>query len=247
MLSSSDNEALLRTELMNQRTKGVHDHSVHHLKLGLILTSKPLYAETLSLFAPIYEHLEDVIERNKKDAQLGKLYPLLKDLQRGPRFRKDIAYYQGTHVIVSPSELDEYLQHLKDLEEKQPVALLAYIYHMYMAVFAGGYILKKAVTKTMRLTSEEGVQAYGHDTDPKVIREKLKDTINTMLLSPEQEEIVMEEGKQVFLRNDALVTTIRGGIAFREAETNLCLKISVAVIVAVIAVGVAAVVHSRAL
>jgi hypothetical protein len=70
-----------------------------------------------------------------------------------------------------------------------------------MAVFAGGFISKKVVTKTMLLTSEKGVQAHGHEADPKVISENLMETMNTMLRSPEQEEIVMEECKQVFLKS----------------------------------------------
>lgn len=235
---------------MRDRTKQIHEHSVSGLKLGLIVTSKPLYAETLSLFAPIFEYLEAALERNKdKEPHLKQLFPLVNDLRRGPRFRKDIAYYsQGSHhVIPSSPELDNYLNHFKELEDKSPIALVAYIYHMNMAIFAGGFLLKKMVTRAMKLKSDEGVQAYLFDTDRRAISKRLKQVVNAMDLSPEQDELIMKESEQVFTRNDALMASLRNGKAFRDAEADCCrfvTKVTIAVVVGIVAIGAALMQHS---
>jgi len=244
MASSAENTAapLLRTDRMRQGTKRVHDHSTGQLKLGLILAYKPLYAETLSVFLPIYAFLEEALERNKDHPQLGQLYPLLSDMARAPGFQKDVEYYRENRTIVRPAQVDDYVTYLKELEQENPTALLAWYYHMYMAIFAGGFIIKKAVTKTMRLTSEEGVQAFAFETPAKSIRDKLKNTVNNMNLTSEEEEMVMEEGPKVFLRNDALMDELREGAAFRNAEADCCrflTKITLGVLVAVVAVGIA--------
>jgi heme oxygenase len=173
---------------------------------------------------------------------LGQLYPLLPDIQRAAGFQKDIAFYKEDHVIVRPPEVDEYVDYLKNLEKKSPAALLAYFYHMYMAIFAGGFIIKKIVTKSMKLTSEKGVQAFVFEADPKVVRETLKDTINNMHLTKDEEDLLMEEGPKVFLKNDALVEVVKRGNNFQQAEADcsrLLIKITLAVLVVAVAVGIA--------
>ena len=235
---AKDTATLPRTERMRQSTKKVHDHSTSQLKLGLILTSKPLYAETLSLFGPIYASLEEALERYKDHEQLGQLYPLLPDIQRATGFQKDIEFYQHENH-VRPPEVDDYVNYLKTLP---PAALLAYVYHMYMAIFAGGFIMKKIVAKSMKLSSDEGVQAFCFEADPKRVRDTLKEIINNTSLTDEEEALLMEEGPNVFLRNDALMEAVKRGEAFQEADADcsrLLTKITVAVLVVAVAVGVA--------
>ena len=54
----------------------------------------------------------------------------------------------------------------------------------------------------------------------------------------------MEEGEQLFLKTMLVATIQVGDASGRPYRTTLCLKISVAIIVTVIAVGGAVVVHS---
>jgi len=249
-MASADAPQELRTDRMRESTKRVHDHSTEQLKLGLILTSKPLYAETLSLFLPIYAFLEEALERNKDHPQLGLLYPLLPELERAPGFEKDVEFYRGKDVIIEKSvPVEEYVAYLKELEETSPVALLAWYYHMYMAIFAGGFIIKKTVMKTMRLSSEEGVQAFVFETPPNRVRDNLKQIFNDMNLSAAQEEIVIREGPKVFMRNDALMENLRGGVAFRNAEADCCrfiTQVTVAVVIVLVAISIAMMQASKA-
>jgi len=54
---------------------------------------------------------------------------------------------------------------LDELEKDDPVLLLCYAYHMYMAIFAGGFQIRKMVTKAMGLTrgEEAGVKIFCFD------------------------------------------------------------------------------------
>lgn len=237
-MAPADGE-MLRTARMRERSKAVHDHSTGQLKLSLILTSKPLYVETLNLFLPIYTFLEEALERQQSHEQLGRLYPLLDQIERAPGFHKDIDFFRENRTLTTPPEVDDYVAYLKQLEEENPVALVAWYYHMYMAIFAGGYIIKKCVRKTMKLSSDEGVQAFAFQDNPKIVRDQLKDVINSMDLTKEQEEVLYEEGPKVFARNDALMTNLRGGVAFKQAEADCCrfiVKVTAGVIVVIAAV-----------
>lgn len=233
------NATSLRTHRMRERSKAVHDHSTGQLKLSLILTSKTLYAETLNLFLPIYKFLEEALERQQKHAQLGQLYPLLPQLARAPGFRKDVDFYRENRTLTTPPEVDDYVAYLKQLEKDNPVALVAWYYHMYMAIFAGGFIIKKCVTKTMKLSSDEGIQAFVFQDNPKIIRDQLKDVINSMDLTEDQEEVLYEEGSKVFARNDELMAKLRGGVAFKQAEADCCryiVKVTAGVMVVIAAI-----------
>ena len=235
-----NNGEKLRTARMRERSKGVHDHSTGQLKLSLILTSKPLYVESLNLFLPIYTFLEEALERQQHDAHLGKLYPLLPQLARAPGFRKDIDFYRENRTLTTPPEVDDYVAYLKQLEEENPVALVAWYYHMYMAIFAGGFIIQKCVRKTMKLSSSnEGVQAFMFQDNPKMVRDQLKNVINGMDLTEEQEEVLFGEGPKVFARNDELMANLRDGVAFKQAEADCCryiVKVTVGVVVVIAAV-----------
>ena len=164
--NNKDDSSSLFTERMRSHTKKVHadsDRTVN-LKLGLVLTSHRLYGESISLFGLIYERLEDILHRKKSHRHLGQFYALLPFLSRSDGFQKDISFYLSANEleelkrfrtkeskILNPPELADYLNRLDELEREDPVRLVAYVYHMYMAIFAGGFIIKNIVKKAMRL------------------------------------------------------------------------------------------------
>lgn len=164
---------VLLTERMRTHTRTVHDKSdkAVNLKLGLVLTSRPLYGEAIALFAPIYRRIEKILSQQKSHSQLGKLQPFLPTLCRGAGFEADMQFYLNEEQLAAikarqargePPELAAYLARLDELEKNDPILLLAYAYHMYMAIFAGGFQIRRMVTKAMGLTrgQEAGVQIF---------------------------------------------------------------------------------------
>jgi len=214
------------TDLMRQRTKKPHDRSdrVVNLRLALVITSRELWAEALSLFAPIYIEMESILERNKTKEPYKSLYPLLSGLKRSSKFEQDIAFFltneqdrqelwkrrKDSDGKYHPEVLDRYIQRMRELEKANSPAIICYFYHMNMAMMAGGAFVKKAVMRAFKLKTDDGIQIFTYEVDSvKVIREELKSLINNIKLDEKETEIVLQESVRVFEQNNALVDTVQ--------------------------------------
>ena len=226
------------TERMRSSTKESHDKSdrLVNLKLALVLTSPKLYGESISLFFPIFERLESIIERLKGEepqsgyAQLKKLKEIMPKLSRTAGFQSDISHYLTSDERKAwrerfdegnPPELIQYLDHLDTLEKKDPIRILAYIYHLYMAIFAGGFIIQKMVRKTMGIPKDSniGVEAFGlsqscieQNISSKSLRTQLKRLMNEDIgasLSEHEIDSILDESHKVFDMNNKLVSSVQ--------------------------------------
>ena len=252
---------------MRSHTQKRHDESdkLVNLQLGLILTSRALYGESIALFGAIYERLEVILERNKAHSKLGKFYSLLPVIGRVNGFRKDVAFYLDCEFecfaldakkgalsslpkqsVINffneskplPDALSEYLDRLEDLEKNDPIRLLAYVYHMYMAIFAGGFVIKKIVKKAMRLNSrtedaeEDGVQAFcvksagetgSEAKSQKQVKQEIQRIMNddiAPLLTEDDINRLLEESNEVFRRNNIVVASVKNTKTFERVLTK---------------------------
>ena len=143
-------------------------------------------------------------------------------------------------VVVNPPHLMEYLDRLDTLEREDPIRLVAYIYHMYMAIFAGGYIIQKLVKKSMRLQkdSDDGVRAFCMNMNVNVnktltsdgnivpmngkqIRTEMKRIMNEVIapsLNEDEIEGILDESHHVFRRNNDVVASVKDTAAFTSAS-----------------------------
>ncbi len=76
------------------------------------------------------------------------LFVALKGLRRSEAFTKDLNYFYGDNggwqeKANSAPAVKSYLEHLKKIENENPLLLAAYIYHLYMGLLSGGQILAK--------------------------------------------------------------------------------------------------------
>jgi len=230
MAATTNNTAITPlTERMRTSTKTVHDRSdrLVNLKLGLALTSPQLYGEALGLFAPVYKTIEDILERHRDGGRLQPLAALLDEFRRSPGFDEDLRFYLGEDGASelrnrqkgsgAPQELREYINRLEEIGREDPVRLVAYAYHMYMAVLAGGFMIRKLVKRTMRLKDDRGVGAlsFGPDVDTRDLRRRMKLCVNEELGLDEKEQVaVLEESGEVFRRNNEVVGTVRDSASF---------------------------------
>ncbi|CAB9497735.1 Heme oxygenase 2 [Seminavis robusta] len=233
----------LLTDQMRAATKSDHDKSdkLVNLKLALVLTSPALYGEALGLFLPVFETMESIIDRNSKHPQIGKLHPMMDILRRTPGFRSDLEYYlpgdrrqelekawkNGENAVIK-----EYVEHLEKLEKEDPVRVLAYAYHLNGGVLAGGQIISRMVRKAMGLPNnqEEGVMVFKVKDEAsmsnKGVFQKVKSIFNEELeLSAESKQALIQEGKEVFRLNNALVSTVKGTQAWDQAADAFTKKI----------------------
>jgi heme oxygenase len=263
MTAESDVDLPL-TDRLNIQTRSVHEKSdkLVNLKLSMVLTSKHLYAEAISLFWPIYSELEDLMEKHKNHEKLKQLYPLLEILRRSSRFENDIRWLLGSdelyqdlmqrrfdehgnkREIRTPAELKEYIDHLRELSDKTPMRLVAYIYAQYSAIMAGGSIIKRIVKNAYAIRMEEGVEIFSFDCNDKfentkIIRNRIKHILNEQMgLSEDEKLSIIDEAPQVFVRNNALVGTVTDTSVFARA-THDCIWYMLSIFLAILAALVA--------
>jgi heme oxygenase len=229
------------SERMRNASKEHHDRSdtMVNFKLALILTSKPLYAEAISLFWPIYAELERILETHKTHPQLGCLHVHLPTLRRSHLFEKDMTAMLGGDEAAtnelktrrigvekgrdtfSPPELQNYIDHLRTLSEEDPLLLLPYIYSMYSAILAGGSIIRHMVTRAFSLKTEAGVEMFHMSLEGSSFaniaefRTEFRRTIDQdMTISDVDQARIVQEAPEVFIRNNALVATAQDSEAF---------------------------------
>jgi len=111
------------------------------------MSDDKIWVDGLLIFFEIFRFLEQALARLRhKNPHFKLMWTVLEDIPRTTAFIEDISYYRGPDIIqkYEPSPaLADYLKHLETLEEREPLRLLAYMYHLYMGLLSGGQILKK--------------------------------------------------------------------------------------------------------
>ena len=254
------------TDEMRRASKDIHDTSdrLVNIKLGLVLTSPGLYGEALALFYPIFAKIEDIIELHKGHEQIGKMYPLLELMRRAPGFRKDMEYYltsdRRTELdqMVQRGEnsvMEEFLRHLDGISKEDPVLILAYIYHEYAGILAGGQIIRRIVQKALGLSkdSDDGVQCFcmsDKTVAPKILMSRMKKILNediAITCTEEQHQRIVDEGVEVFRRNNALVNTIHTTNAWTDASRACIKRVAIPLVGIAVFIGAYRMAYFRAL
>lgn len=111
------------------------------------MSDEKVWAEGLLVFYEIFKFLEESLKRlGPKNTHFKKMGAVINDIQRTMAFEDDLEYYYGKNFLetytMRPS-VSDYLKHLRTLEEREPLRLLAYVYHLYMGLLSGGQILKR--------------------------------------------------------------------------------------------------------
>jgi heme oxygenase len=111
------------------------------------MSDDKIWAEGLLIFYEIFRFLENSLQNlSSSNEHFRKFKPVIMDIERTTAFESDLSFFYGKDFLKSytirPSVAD-YLRHLQTLEQREPLRLLAYVYHLYMGLLSGGQILKK--------------------------------------------------------------------------------------------------------
>lgn len=144
---------------------------------GLVLLDHTLYREGLLSFAFVFKAFEEewgslmsssssnINPRIKKILQNLYSTPLL----RTPQLTKDLQYYFGSTPFSTeaPTTIQRtaYVAHIRQVVAEKPHVLIAYAYNYYMALFAGGKILKYQISKAKGFFPER----YGMTEEDRII------------------------------------------------------------------------------
>ncbi|CAG7726854.1 unnamed protein product [Allacma fusca] len=135
---------------MREATKKIHSvsDSMVNAKLGFAMSDERVWAEGLLIFYEVFKFLEEAIDRLRpKNEYFDRFQKVLEGIDRKAAFESDLYFYYGPHwkkTCYQPrSSVSDYIKHLKTLEAREPLRLLAYIYHLYMGLLSGGQIIKR--------------------------------------------------------------------------------------------------------
>ncbi|XP_063834292.1 uncharacterized protein LOC135083483 [Ostrinia nubilalis] len=207
----------LFTTRMRKATRKIHSVSdaLVNAKFAISLRDETVWGGGLFVFYHIFAFLEDAKDRlNLPD--YNRLF-VHKTLYRKSAFEADLNHYLGEEWQSLPKSaaLENYLEHLQDLEKENPTLLMAYVYHLYLGLLSGGQILSKKRKMFGGKTSEEAYVDKVTDFSGVDIGQ-LKNDFRTVMneisekMSDDEQQAFIDESNQVFLMNNLIVNSVAG-------------------------------------
>ncbi|CAO3569554.1 unnamed protein product [Mortierella alpina] len=144
---------LLLTDELRQKTKGLHAKTDRLVQLGLFaILDYQIYRQIILGFYYVFSTFEEEYDRHLKDPNV---HPWLKhtyspELKRAEAFEADLAYYYGPDFKqhIRPSkQVQEYIDHIRDISRRHPERLIAYPATLYLGLFFGGQITRSKIVK----------------------------------------------------------------------------------------------------
>lgn len=154
----------------------------------------------------VYVALEEEIERNKDNPVYAPLY-FPEELHRKAALERDMAFWYGPRwqeAIPYTQATRRYVQRLQEVGREEPELLVAHAYTRYLGDLSGGQVLKKIAQKALDLpASGEGVDFFSFPSIASATKFKqlYRSRMNTLEMTPEVRQRVLEEAKTAFLLN----------------------------------------------
>lgn len=208
----------LLTDEINAATRSIHNelHQVSNLKLVMAMRDHTLYREYIRSFYWVYRTLEEEIATSELPS-LAKIGAM--DILRTQAIDRDLKFWYGPafpEVIAYPkSKLErQVIEHIRSLGRRSPESLLAWSHVMFLALFAGGKVIRSKVLRSLGFmrNSKDGAGADMYAfPDPEQLRVDVKKIINEAgaIMSLEERARVVDESVEVFAWNTRLISGLR--------------------------------------
>ncbi|KAF9922386.1 heme oxygenase [Linnemannia zychae] len=167
------------TDELRLKTKGLHGKTDRLVSLGLFaVLDYQIYRQILLGFYYVFKTFEEEYDRHMKAAasnpgQHFLVHPWVQhtyspDLRRTEAFEADLAYFYGDdwkdHVQPS-KQVQEYMDHIRDISKRQPEKLVAYPATLYLGLFFGGQITRSKIIKSTNFFPSPPTKKLGGEND----------------------------------------------------------------------------------
>jgi len=220
-----------RINLNTRKEHDVVDKAVT-LKFAVALRNGRIYRQGLQGFYHIFKNIEILIHRELSQEPKSKVGEILasfwdEKIARTNALTKDLLYFyeNDPKKFENPirDEQIEFVNHIYKAYQENPHILIAYCHVMYLALFAGGRIMKSKLAKAAGLfpqvegqTTEEvatnGTHLFTFDVeDDQMLRQSYKRDFELATRNglTEQEKLdIIEEAKEIYRRNADMVRGI---------------------------------------
>ena len=138
------------------------------------------------------------------DPDLQHFAHILAKLARAQAFAKDLHFYLGPGwaqaLHPSPAGI-RYQQHLGRIAAREPRLLLAHACTQYMAIMAGGGIIRRMARRQMQLPEHQGTAAFEFDSgSAPALASEFKSALNSLAetLTAEERQRLVDEHLAAF-------------------------------------------------
>ncbi|ODQ81494.1 hypothetical protein BABINDRAFT_179216 [Babjeviella inositovora NRRL Y-12698] len=230
---------------INHGTREAHNKidKMMMIMFGLAIRDAKIYRQGLQSFYHVFDTVEKCLDRQIKDGKpehteyttmLSKIYK--PEIRRTEKLRQDLLFYYNGHEEkfadpVMPEQI-KFAQHIQQVSAEKPYLLLAYLHVMYLALFAGGRIMRSKLTqasglfpqvdgKTTAEVSKLGTNFFTFDVEDenvfRVLYKRDYELLTRNSLTEEQKLEIIAESQYIFEQNGKCVKEI-------EARNLLKLK-----------------------
>lgn len=228
----SPNDVGALANRINKETKVLHDrvNKMVTVKLAIAYRDYKVYRQGLQCFYHVFAAIEKSL--NEQFEKNGEWTEMLKEIWKPEVARKEkceqdlMFYYNDDRSKFETPMMTEQInfsEHILQVTREKPYLLLAYLHVMYLALFAGGRIMRSSVAKTTglfphkdNLSHEEivkmGANFYTFDVpDESMLRLTYKrdyELVTRNGLTEAQKLEVIDEAKYIFSQNIACVSEL---------------------------------------
>lgn len=145
------------------------------------------------------------------------------DFHRTDAFESDLNYYLGNNWKENyeiRESVQMYLKHLQDVQNRNPILLLPYVYHLYMGLLSGGQILQKKRSLAACLnplgngngTGQGEAVTKFRDTTIAELKNQMRTRFDEIAVEFDEsmKTLMIAESKMVFHLNNELVRSVKG-------------------------------------
>ena len=103
---------------------------------------------------------------------------------------------------------------------------------MYLALLAGGQIIKKVVKRTLGISGSDGLAIFDFPIDRVTLKNRIIKNINALELSEEEKTEIIQEKLLIFKMNNDIASSIKPTVG--SYSRLLKLSISIAFVVSIV-------------
>ncbi|KNC98385.1 uncharacterized protein SPPG_06091 [Spizellomyces punctatus DAOM BR117] len=219
----SNQRSLSLSDRINLHTRKVHsqNHWISNIKLLICLLDHQLYARLVRQFYELYKTVEDEVTRHIEagdEAGLLLKQVAMREIFREEAFREDARYWCGPdwRDWKESGPMKKYKAHVKELSEKEPVVLLAYLYTMYLGLFAGGQLVRRKLAKKLGFApsscsgGSEGLSIFTFSNPIFELKRAYHQRFDALELSEDVTQRILDEAQLVFAKNLVIIADLEG-------------------------------------
>ncbi|XP_078140755.1 heme oxygenase 1a [Centroberyx gerrardi] len=201
--AGSDLSELIKAVTKDSHIRAENTQLMLNYQKGQI--TQPQYKLLLCSLYEIYKALEEELDKNASHAGVAPIY-FPQELARLESLERDLEHFFGPDwrkKIIIPAATHRYVQTLRKIGRENPMLLVAHAYTRYLGDLSGGQVLGKITQKSMGLTGKEGISFFLFPgvTSPNRFKQLYRSRMNSIELTEEEREAVLEEAVSAFELN----------------------------------------------